>query len=809
MMKRWTRRLILMFGLPALLVIMPGPDPSGAASDPDKTLSPYFFVKSDDPNTDRLPLKSTTAEVRIAGVMADVTITQVYKNEGRNTLEAVYVFPASTRAAVYAMRMNVGQRIIEAEIMKRQEARQTYERARQEGRTASLLEQQRPNVFQMNVANILPGDEIKVVLRYAELIKPENKVYEFVYPAVVGPRYSKTPAANAPPTEKWVENPYLHQGQPAPYAFGLSVDLQTGIPISRLSCPSHEVSVEYSGKTRAHLDVKDDPKAGTKDFVLRYSLVGGRIETGLMLYPGRDENFFLLMMEPPARFKPEAVLPREYIFIVDVSGSMNGFPLTVAKSLMKDVINSLEPEEFMNVLLFAGGSAVLSEGRSLPATESNKARAISWIESRRGGGGTEILPALKRALGLPRTEGVSRIVVVVTDGYVSVEPQTFELIRNSLGQANLFAFGIGSSVNRHLIEGMARVGRGEPFVVLDKTEAQSQAAKFRRYIESPVLTDIKVDFEGLEAFDVEPVAAPDLFAQRPVVVFGKYKGQPMGAIKVTGKTAEGDFEKVIEVDPDAASTNNSALRLLWARHRIMRLSDLNHLHPSDGRVKEVTGLGLKYSLMTMYTSFVAVDKVKRADGKLVTVKQPLPLPAGVSDLAVADRQASRAGLRTMAFKMSRPTALYSMKGTGPRPHTPAAPAPDNSAGKVFGTVSRAEEEAQRQQMPGKKEMIKLTLEAVLGNLDRAVVEKTLRMKLAALMACFPGGPPELSRLGQVTYRFVIDGQGAVKEVKVVSSNQTGSSIQVCLKKVIESIRFPRPGQGKVTVVVRLSGPPKK
>ncbi|MEW5725154.1 MAG: VWA domain-containing protein, partial [Thermodesulfobacteriota bacterium] len=310
--------------------------------------------------------------------------------------------------------------------------------------------------------------------------------------------------AGAPETEKWVENPYLHQGEGAPYEFGLSVEVNGGVPLAELACPGHKsADLEYKGPNQARVTVKDDPRAGTKDFVLRYKLAGGKIQTGLLLYPGRDESFFLMMMEPPERVTAQSVVPREYIFIVDVSGSMNGFPLDdVAKPLMREIISGLRPQDLMNVLLFAGDSAMMSENRSLPATETNKRKAVTWLDSQQGGGGTEILPALKRALALPRAEGVSRIIVVVTDGYVSVEPQVFELIRRNLGRANLFAFGVGSSVNRFLIEGMARAGLGEPFVVLDPGEGVRQAARFRQYVESPVLTGIEVGFDGFEALTV-------------------------------------------------------------------------------------------------------------------------------------------------------------------------------------------------------------------------------------------------------------------------------------------------------------------
>ncbi|MBI4642939.1 MAG: VWA domain-containing protein [Deltaproteobacteria bacterium] len=404
---------------------------------PDKTLSPYFLVKTDDPEKDLLPLKATRADVKIAGVVAEVKITQVYKNQGKKALEAIYVFPASTRAAVHAMRMTVGQRVVEARIMERQKARETYEQAKKEGKTTSLLEQQRPNVFQMNLANILPGDEVKVELNYLELLEPEDQIYEFVFPTVVGPRYSSMKADGAPDTERWVKNPYLHQGEAPPFSYGLNVEINSGLPISKLSSPSHEVEVKYPTPNSARISLKDPATGGTKDFVLRYALSGDRIHSGLLLYPGKDENFFLLMMEPPARVKPEAVVKREYIFIVDISGSMHGFPLETTKALMEDIFKGLQPHDCFNVLLFESAPAVLSASGSLAATPENNKKAVDFIKGQMGGGGTEILAALKQALNLPRTSDTSRIVVVATDGYVHVEPQTFELIRQNLGAANL------------------------------------------------------------------------------------------------------------------------------------------------------------------------------------------------------------------------------------------------------------------------------------------------------------------------------------------------------------------------------------
>jgi Ca-activated chloride channel family protein len=607
----------------------------------DKTLAPYFLVKGADDGVDRLPLKSTSARVNIAGVIADVTVTQVYRNEGTRALEAVYIFPGSTRAAVYGLKMKIGERTIEARIKERRQARRVYEQAKKAGKTASLLEQHRPNVFRMSVANILPGDTVGVELRYTELLVPTDGVYEFDYPTVVGPRYSNRPTSGAPPGEAWVQNPYLHQGEKPTYTFGMAVTISAGMPLRDVACPSHKTTVTYDGPDTAKVALDTgESDGGNRDFILRYRLAGGKIRTGLLLYKGEKENFFLMMMQPPRRVAPSDIPPREYIFVVDVSGSMYGFPLETAKSLLHDLIGGLRQTDRFDVLLFSGGSALFAP-QSVPATAENVQRALDFLDAQNGGGGTEILPALKRALALPRPDGFSRSIVITTDGYVAVERQTFDLIRENLDQANFFPFGIGTSVNRYLIEGMARVGMGEPFVVTNGSEAQAQAQKFRAYIQSPVLSQVKVDFLGFDAYDVEPETVPDVLAERPVIVFGKWKGEATGTIRLEGIAGEGTYERTLDVAAAKPASENAALRYLWARKRIALLGDYKRLE-GDGAVRaEITRLGLNYNLLTAYTSFVAVDTTpRRVDPDLTTVKQALPLPKGVSDLAVGGTQIS-------------------------------------------------------------------------------------------------------------------------------------------------------------------------
>ncbi len=758
--------------------------PGEIAERADLTLSPYFLVKSDDPSLDQMPLKATTAEVKVAGVIADVLVTQVYKNQGRKPLEAVYVFPASTRAAVYGMRMTIGERTIEAQIQKREEARQAYEKARQEGKGASLLEQQRPNVFQMNVANIMPGDEIKTELRYTELLVPSDGVYELVYPTVVGPRYSNQPAAEAPASEHWSKNPYLHQEEAPPYTFDLRIDLTAGLPIQEMACSSHKVKIDYLDKTRAHLELDNSERSGgNRDFILRYRLAGSSIETGLLLYEGKEENFFLMMMQPPRRVTEAEIPPREYVFIVDVSGSMHGYPLEISKKLLKDLIGGLRSTDTFNVLLFAGSSELLAE-RSLPASPENIRRALDVIERQRGGGGTELLPALKRALNLPRSENVSRSFVIATDGYVTVEPEAFDLIRNHLGDANFFTFGIGTGVNRHLIEGMARVGAGEPFVVTKAEEAPARAEKLRQYIQSPVLTKVRVNFSGFETYDVEPPQIPDLFAERPILLHGKWKGKAGGTVKVTGRSGKRDFQETLEVADFRPLPENSALRYLWARSRIAQLSDYNGLRPDEGMVRRITDLGLRYNLLTAFTSFVAIDsEVRRKGEDVTTVKQPLPLPEGVSDYAVGQ------AIQPMMSKSMRmsPAPIYRERAAG-----------ETATGMGRPSGGR---EPQQMESDEKEAGLSITVDSlrVEGALSNEAVRQEIERQLEEIRNCLDGqGSSNLPERIVLAWEIRMD--GTVRNFRIVSPRDASEGCKKCLERLAARWRFPAVKGGKTTQV---------
>lgn len=566
----------------------------------DGTGCPYFNIEAESQDGISLALLSTNVDATVSGVVASVIVEQTYYNAGDSIIDATYIFPMSTNAAIYAMEMQVNDRLITAVIKEKEEAQTIFEEANEAGQTASLLEQHRPNVFQMSLANIESKDTIRVRMTYTELLVPRDGIYQFVFPTIVGPRYTTD-------GEPWVSQATSEAPAVEETVFNMNLKINAGMPVLA-ECKSHDVNFESVGTT-TEVSLNGSPGS---DFIVDYTLSRTEIQTGLILYEGEEENFFLSIVQPP---RPEVDFtppPREYIFIMDVSGSMNGTPLDISKDMIKKLLNNLDYDDKFNIIFFAGGNSVLSDN-SLPVTNSNINLAINMLEGQSGSGGTNLLPALNRALNMTGTEDYSRTFVILTDGFVTVEKEAYNLVRENLNEANFFSFGIGSSVNREIIEGLAYVGEGEAFVATDFFDAEMLADDFKRYIERPALTNIQTNFTGVEVYDVEPLSVPDVFAERPIITYGKYRNDVNGKITVTGDHAFGVTESSFKFEDFKEDANeNIAVQYLWARKKIKLMSDYGiGDNPNDSlSIKdEITELGLKYSLVTEYTSFVAVDSI--------------------------------------------------------------------------------------------------------------------------------------------------------------------------------------------------------
>ena len=595
------------------------------------------------------PLKHTDVKAEISGFLSRVTVTQEFENPFNEKIEAVYTFPLPQNAAVDDMTMLVGDRTVRGKILRREEAQAVYEAARNNGQTASLLNQERPNIFTQSVANILPGEQIKITISYVETLKYENGSYEFVFPMVVGPRYvpgnATGPQNNtdgngfAPNTDR-VPDASRITPQPVPEEMraghDISIDLtvDAGVPIDGLISKTHEVDLERPSVHRAHVRLKDQATIPNKDFILRYDVAGPKITDALLTHSAGVGGFFTLILQPPERVTAEDVTPKELVFVLDTSGSMSGFPIEKAKETMKLALDNLYPYDTFNLITFSGDEHILFP-EPVPATPENLQKAQRFLESREGGGGTEMMKAVKASMDPSDAQGHVRIVCFMTDGYVGNDMEIIAEVQKH-PNARVFAFGIGNGVNRFLLDSMARYGRGEVEYVGLLDDGSAAARRFHERVRNPLLTDISIDWNGLPVADVYPKTIPDLFGAKPLILTGRYTAGGRGTIRLRGKMSGRDFVREIPVEFSNAQTQHDVLATLWARSRVEELMSQDFKGAQQGTMREdvkqaITQLGLDYRLMTQFTSFVAVEEMVVTDGgQPRRVDVPVEVPEGVN-----------------------------------------------------------------------------------------------------------------------------------------------------------------------------------
>jgi len=584
------------------------------------------------------PLKHTDVRADISGFITRVTVTQEFANPSQEKIEAVYTFPLSANAAVDDMVMVVGGRTIRGDIKKKQEALEIYEQAKAAGHVASLLDQERPNIFTQSVANIMPGESVKITISYVEYLDYEDGSYSFVFPMVVGPRFmpgagaagSKTGAPDA----SRISPPVTPEGARAGHDISVSVAIDAGMPLGDITSELHKVDIKKSGNAKATVTLAGGKTIPNKDFVLKYKVVGKDIQDAFLTHAREDgSGFFTLFMAPPERVTQKQIAPKEMIFVIDTSGSMNGWPVEKAKETMKYAIRNMNPNDTFNLIGFSSSVQPLFD-RAQPNTDANREKAERYLGDMMGRGGKYMMSAMDAALA-PAPDPV-RIVCFMTDGYVGNDFEIISYIQNNLGGARLFSFGIGNSVNRFLLDEMAKYGRGEVEYVLLDAQGKGAAERFHERIANPVLTDIRIDWGGLSVSDTYPAAVPDMFSNKPVIITGRYSGKAQGTITITGKTGAKKFERKIKATLPARNPGHDVLAPLWARKRIADLLARDYLgaqrgQPDAGIEEQITGLGLEYRLVTQYTSFVAVEeRIVTQGGVPTTVAVPVEMPDGVS-----------------------------------------------------------------------------------------------------------------------------------------------------------------------------------
>jgi Ca-activated chloride channel family protein len=646
---RWRHYYLLLGAATLVALALRGRD--SPATQPAAAVSSYGHMQATvDGKPVVLPLRRTDVKAEVVGVISSVRVTQHFRNPFKKPIEAVYVFPLPQHAAVHAMTMRVGERLIRARIARRDAARAQYERAKKQGKTASLLEQERPNIFTQSVANVLPGDRIEVELSYVEELTPRDGEYSFVFPMVVGPRYVGEAAPAGRSGGGWAEDnarvkdasritpPLLAAGLRPGNDISLALRINAGVALSELKVVTHRTSIQRPARDLALIELDRADRIPNRDFVVRYALGGAQPEATLLAQRDARGGHFLLMVQPKRQMATADTAPKEYVFVVDNSGSMNGDPIAQVRLAMKLCLANMGAQDRFQLIRFAS-SAERFASAPLAASPANISKALAFVDTMTAGGGTEFLPALELALKAPRDPARARVVVFMTDGYIGYEAEVLKYVRENRGGASLFAFGVGSSVNRFLIDGMARIGGGEPFVLLGRGGEGAEIQRFFRTVSRPALTGVGVDWGKLDVKEVTPARVPDLFADRPILLAGRFERGGRGEVTLRGQLAGKPYAQRLAVSlPEAVGAPQqptSALGLLWARRTIGELMDRHDTDPEarGPAEKRVTALALEYSLMSKWTSFLAIAERVRAKEAAQTVAVPTARPEGVSESA--------------------------------------------------------------------------------------------------------------------------------------------------------------------------------
>jgi len=616
-----------------------------------------LYVFSENDISAVFPLKKTEVLGKISGNISQVEMVQRFENPFEETLEAIYVFPLPDEAAVDSLEIKIGDRIVKSILKKREEAQAIYEQAKVEGNTTALLEQERDNIFTQSLANIKPGEQIEVKISYTESLKFQEGNYEFVFPMVVGPRYIPGISNNQQiretervPDASRITPPVLPPATRSGHDINVKLEIDTDVLGQQITSPSHQIITQNSGN-KIEVNLAESDTIPNKDLIIRYQVSGETTQLKTLIQADDRGGHFATYLIPGLEYKQDDIVAKDVVFLIDTSGSQRGEPLAKSKQLMRRFIQSLNPDDTFTILDFSDTTTALSS-TPLANTVTNQQKAITYINQLEANGGTELLNGIQTVMNYPSPPAERlRSIVLITDGYIGNENEVLAVVKNQLKSGNrLYSFGVGSSVNRFLLNRLAELGRGTTQITRPDEPTEDQVELFVNQINNPVLTNIQVSWEGGgEPVEIYPVRVADLFDHQPLVIFGRKTDLRNGKLKIRGITANGDrYEQIIPVNftastnvniPESTSSTpidnnfgNSAIAGLWGRAKIKHL--MNQMFGGETRsgVDAVTQTALDYQLLSQYTAFVAVSEEVRVDpdGTRRTVQIPVELPEGVS-----------------------------------------------------------------------------------------------------------------------------------------------------------------------------------
>ncbi|MCC6573764.1 MAG: hypothetical protein IT462_08230 [Planctomycetes bacterium] len=651
------------------------PNPATIQAEPPAATEGSLFARRGGEIIGQFPLKHTDVKAEVSGYLGATSVTQSFENPFNEVIEAVYTFPMPTSAAINDFLMVIGERRIRGMVRPREEAERIYKEARARGHTASLLTQERPNIFTQNVANIEVGGKVDIKITYFETLKYEEGRYEYHFPMVVAPRYiagtpksggagedpdapkepkvggeGTSPDTDRVPDAGRITPPLVPAEMRSGHDISLTLDIDAGLPVdfSKIETVTHKAHAERVSNTRFIVRLDDADNIPNRDFVFRWVLAVETPSVGLLTHRDEQGGFFTLMLQPQFHPAEADVTPREITFLIDVSGSQSGQPIEMSKDIVTRALDGMRADDVFNVFYFESGNGQLWD-EPKPRSSENVAAAKRFVANMRGEGGTEMVAGLKRAMSGKHDPKRLQMYAFFTDGLIGEEQAILQLVKDEKKGARFFCFGTGSSVNRHLCDGIGEYGDGRTIycVPREKQQTEKATALFFQCIDAPVLCDISIDYNGLPMADVYPKKVNDLFAGQPIMLKGRFTGKASGTVYVNGRVGERKVRIPVPVNLPEKEERNACLAPIWARARIAELSGELVSKPNDKEIiAQITNLAVEFRLMSQYTSFVAVDESRIVgDGKPLKIMQPVELPEGMS------REHVESGARVQAMEI--------------------------------------------------------------------------------------------------------------------------------------------------------------
>lgn len=727
----------------------------------DAIESPRMIINSDAPDIDSLLLESTVINAKISGIIADITIQQKYVYKGSNILDGALLMPGSQSITIHGCTVKIGNQTIKAEMKDREKVREMYDKAKKKF-DPFFLTIDDPDAIQMHVSHIQPGSIIFTEIHYTEMIKPSFGLYTISLPKPVQSHYLKVLDYVPLHRDTYADTSFEPVKEYPLGSLHVNAIIAKGGNLSLLK--ADECSIQHTDQ-EAVCTYSIADAAQSKPITLTYRFADIEPQANLMMYEEGKDKYFLLSINPPSKAETrKESLGHEYIIVCDSASLQDNS----ANEFWKAFSKGLREQDKLNIIHFGPENTRLDE-ESQACTKDIISRAGVYLQrilSTEGLEPIQLIDVLQQIQVKPLQSDISsRSIIILTNGFMDANTDVYDAITKQLQDANVFTLAVGKEINERFFSAVHRLTMTDNFVLRgSQEELNNEAIRFADYIQKPSLTKLKVGFDGFDVNSLEPASYPDLFSDRPVLLFGKYKGKPKGRIVITGLHGNKEFVQTIDISLVKPLASTKGLQYLWAKQRASVLIDYNVYDRNNDRVKEITKLGMKYGFQTPYTSFgINGSDYNKSKNVIALMYQPLNLNGGTLVSNASGQQLAR-------------TSVVEVE-----------------AACNYADAAEHDEE-------GLISVESIMTEKVLDNTIIEKVRSTIEQQLSGMQECYAEALKKFRHLqGNVQLLFIFNDEGALTEISLADSELNIEEVEQCMIESAKRITLPPMIQGMAQI----------